>query len=171
MVATRQPISQVVSTARERRARFALQMAQQAHKVGGRIAEIRVKQGLKQRDLVARMAELGDQALNTNQLSRYENGGAMPNETRLSRFAEALETTVEDLHAGPIAERKPPKTSADGDGPLDQLGLAADFAAIRRQLDRIMEVMEENQNSLKVLLQHHPYPAPRLREKNTEPQP
>lgn len=88
-------------------------MAEQARKFGARIAELRHEKGWLGRELVARMAELGDDALNTNQLSRYENGGAFPNEQRRERFATALDTTEGDLYAGPMAERPATGESPD----------------------------------------------------------
>lgn len=114
-------------------------MAEQARKFGGRVREIRDERRWKQRDLVARMAELGDQALNTNQLSRYENGGAMPSEQRQVWFAEALETTVADLHSGPLAERAEPTRAPDVLASLEPDG--ARLARIEAKLDRIITAL------------------------------
>ena len=102
-------------------------MAEQSRKVGARIAELRSQRGWEQKHLVARMAELGDTAINTNQLSRYENGGALPREKRLELFAEALDTTIADLQGGPAAERKAP-----ADSPFDQLSAPASSADLAR---------------------------------------
>lgn len=123
-------------------------MADQARKFGARIAELRAEKRWKQRDLVEQMAELGDRSINTNQLSRYENGGAMPGEQRQQWFADALETDLGDLIAGPISERKPKPQATpdplaiDGDR-LDQIEAKLD--AIRSQLAelRINLVVEE----------------------------
>lgn len=128
---TRKPISQVVATSRERAARFALQMAEQARKFGARIAELRDERQWKQRDLVAAMVERGDQALNTNQLSRYENGGAMPGEQRQQWFADALGTSVADLHAGPMAERSNAPSSPDPFAPPADDALQQILARLR----------------------------------------
>jgi transcriptional regulator with XRE-family HTH domain len=160
MTDTHNPTSQVVSTRREREARFALQMAEQARKFGARVAELRDEKRWKQRDLVAAMAALGDQSLNTNQLSRYENGGAMPGEQRQSWFAEALETTVGDLHAGPLEERGAPEPTPDVLGALSA-GVPPELQA---QLDRIEETLVELRTDvagLGVQLEKSRAPAPR----------
>jgi transcriptional regulator with XRE-family HTH domain len=116
-------------------------MAEQARKFGARVAELRGKRGWKQRDLVAEMAKLGDLAINTNQLSRYEHGGAMPGEDRQQWFADALETTVADLHAGPMADRTEPKA-----GVLDALSSqngAAEIGELHRKLEQILDQQAE----------------------------
>lgn len=103
-------------------------MADQARKFGARIAELRNAKNWTGKRLVARMAELGDDSLNTNQLSRYENGGAFPNEERRERFAEALGTDLGDLYAGPIDERQ----AAPAESPLDALSAPASAAEVGR---------------------------------------
>lgn len=147
MPGTQKPISQVASTERVALARFALQMADQARKFGARVAELREKHEWKQRDLVARMNELGDQAINTNQLSRYENGGAFPHEGRQTVFAEALETTVHDLMLGPEAERK-----AAQDGDLGKLspgaGESEAVAGLRQEVADLRTLVAANQTKL-----------------------
>lgn len=102
-------------------------MAQQARKFGARIAELREQRHWKQRDLVDKMADLGDDALNTNQLSRYENGGAMPGEQRQEWFAEALATTVADLIEGPVAERKKKGATPEFATPVSDARMEARF--------------------------------------------
>jgi transcriptional regulator with XRE-family HTH domain len=121
----------VASTNAEIAARFALQMAEQTRKFGQRLTERRLEVGFKhQKDLVARMQELGDKGLNTNQLSRYESGeGPLPREQRLEWFAEALKTNTADLLSGAVAERSTPGATPD-------LLLALDGGA-NPQLDRI----------------------------------
>lgn len=140
-MATRNPITQMASTTRSALLRFELQMAEQSRKFGHRARERREE--LRARDggweakvVVARMQEHGDKAINTNQLSRYESGeGPMPREARQEAFAYALKTDVADLCAGPIAERKKPKSEKS---PLDALSqpdaTAAAVDALRREI-------------------------------------
>lgn len=92
-------MSRVVFTNSEITARFALQMAEQGRKFGEQLERLRKAAGFEfQKDLVARMHELGDTGLNTNQMSRYENGeGPMPRERRLDTFAKALGVTTTEL--------------------------------------------------------------------------
>jgi transcriptional regulator with XRE-family HTH domain len=131
----------MASTRRVDLLRFELQMAEQAQRFGARVRELRVGHGWEQKDLVARMHELGDTAINTNQLSRYENGkGPMPRDGRQEIFASALKTTADDLRAGPPSKRKP-KRSKD-DGLMDALskssdlpdGVVAAFEALRLEM-------------------------------------
>lgn len=157
MADTRKPTSQVVSTQRERAARFALQMAEQARKFGARIAELRDERGWKQRDLVAAMAALGDQAINTNQLSRYENGGAMPGEQRQSWFAEALETTVADLHAGPLEERPQSEETPDL---MATLNGASEIAQRLDRMEKMLVGLQTDLAEIGVALARDRAPAP-----------
>ena len=119
-------------------------MAEQARKFGGRIAELRNEKGWTGRQLVERMAELGDRSINTNQLSRYENGGAMPGEQRQERFADALETDVADLVSGPLAERGGPRREPGdfGDRPTSPAS-AEDVAQLRRELQAVADQLAE----------------------------
>lgn len=136
---THKPTTTLVATKREREATFALQMATQARKFGARIAELRIEKRWKQRTLVEKMTALGDKSLNTNQLSRYENGGAMPGEQRQAWFASALGTTVADLVAGPVEEREEPEV-----GDLDQLNAdASELRALDAKLDRVLGQVAE----------------------------
>lgn len=121
-MATRQAITQMASTNRERVLRFELQMAEQARKLGGRLAELREGREWAQKDVVSAMAELGDDTLNTNQLSRYENGKAFPGETRLERFATTFGVEACDLIAGPIALREAPTDDQPSNDEADRLG-------------------------------------------------
>lgn len=147
-MATQKPITPLVATNREGVARLALRMAAQARKFGARVAEIREDdRGWTQRQLAERMNDLGDRSINTNQVSRYENGHTFPGERRQEVFAEALETTVADLLQGPLAEREeqsretpdPFAQPAGADERLDQLAdqiseLQAGIAAVVRVL-------------------------------------
>lgn len=121
MATTHNQVSQVAFTKPEIAARFALQMAEQTRKFGQRLRERRREVGMQhQKDLVARMVKLGDKGINTNQLSRYENGeGPLPREQRMEWFAEALDTTTADLLAGPVAERRARDTTPDVFGALN----------------------------------------------------
>jgi transcriptional regulator with XRE-family HTH domain len=118
----------MASTGRASLLRFELRMAEQAERFGAQLKALREERQWKQRDLVTQMADLGDQSLNTNQLSRYENGGAFPNEVRMARFAEALGVDVADLIAPPV--------ESNGPDLLDAL-TEAEPASLKRLEDRV----------------------------------
>lgn len=142
MTATHKLISQMASTSREQRARFALQMAEQARKFGARVAELRAERDWRQRDLAERMQDLGDKAINTSQISRYETGnGPLPEERRRQFFAGALETTEADLLLGPIEEREPVEPTTPDNSPLDALSEQASESDL---VEELHEIRDEN---------------------------
>lgn len=128
LMATHKQTTQMASTTRSALLRFELQMTEQSRKFGQRCKERRLELGVQnpgkweQKHVVARLIAVGETAINTNQLSRYESGnGPYPREARQEAFAKALETTAEDLRLGPVAERGiagVPKREK-GAGPLD----------------------------------------------------
>lgn len=107
--------------------RFALQMAELKKMIGGRMRELRLeRQKLDPKwtqDFVARQIE---PMLTGTQVSRWERGETKPGDDRLEKIAEVFTTTVSDLYAGPMADRKPEKK-----GDLSQLDGADPMAAIR----------------------------------------
>lgn len=139
---TQKAVSQVAFTKSEFAATFALQMAAQSRKFGERLEERRLEIGLEhQKHLVARMHELGDTGLNTNQVSRYESGeGPMPRENRMELFATALETDVEDLLLGSVAEREKRKDQPTPD-PFATSG--AETAGAEAKLDELLSGQAE----------------------------
>lgn len=125
-------------------------MAEQARKFGAAIAETRKDLHWEQKDLVAKMAELGDASLNTNQLSRYENGGAFPRESRQLLFSKALGVEVADLVAGPKSERNSAK------GSRDQLnGSSGQSDAAEAILSKLDEVLDQQAQLLAEISEVH----------------
>lgn len=92
--------------------RLAARMAEEAEAIGARIRERREELKLSQRELAEKM----DGRTESKDVSRWENGKVLPRSTTLSVIAEALGTSVVDLRAGPMADRKEPEP-----GDLDQL--------------------------------------------------
>lgn len=115
--------------------RLALRMAEEAQLIGGRIRERREELGLKQRELAERLPGKTE----GKDVSRWENGRHRPSPNTLAEIAKVLETTVGDLHAGPVKSREAPKDrdllgAFNGTDPLTE---------IREQLARIEDVVSE----------------------------
>lgn len=84
------------------RLRLALRMAREAENIGGRIKELREGQKMTQRELADQLPGKTE----GKDISRWENGKHRPSPDTLAAIAKILGTTVADLHAGPIADRK-----------------------------------------------------------------
>ena len=78
-------------------------MAREAENIGGRIKELRDELGLTQREL----ADALPGKTEGKDVSRWENGKHRPGPDTLGHIADVLDTTVADLHAGPLVTRKP----------------------------------------------------------------
>lgn len=98
--------------------RLTARMAEEAEKIGGRMAERRGELGLAQRQVAERMPG----SYQGSDISRWERGRHRPES--LAEIAEALETDVADLIQGPIAEREKEKPEGS---PLDALAAASDL--------------------------------------------
>lgn len=113
--------------------KLAARMSEEAELIGGRMAELRKQLGLTQREV----AEMLPGSTQGSDISRWETGKHRPAQETLPHVAEALKTTVADLHLGPMAARKAPKKLKKGEGPFDSLsardadGTAEALAAIR----------------------------------------
>lgn len=82
--------------------RLQLRMAEEARLIGDRMRERRLELELTQRQIAERLPGSTQGA----DVSRWETGRHRPGGDTLDRIADALETTVADLVAGPVAERK-----------------------------------------------------------------
>jgi transcriptional regulator with XRE-family HTH domain len=87
-------------------------MAEEAEKIGERMRERRTELGLTQRECGERMPG----SVQASEWSRWERG--LHRSEQLDDVASALETTVADLVAGPLAER----TEPEGNDLLGRLG-------------------------------------------------
>lgn len=119
---------------RTERAAFALQMAEQAERVGGRISELRQERGWSKAEMARRMEGL----TSGNDVSRWEKGQHLPRSDTLEAIASLLDTTVADLYAGPIAQRESAGPTPDLLGALDG-DTAEQLAAIRADLKELLE--------------------------------
>lgn len=109
---------------REGRLRFALQVAEQAKRVGGRIAELRREKKWSKAELARQLPGVSS----GNDIRRWERGDHLPRADTLDAIAGALETNVADLYSGPMASRKSKAGAPD---------LMRRFNGSRFQLDRI----------------------------------
>jgi transcriptional regulator with XRE-family HTH domain len=75
---------------------------ERAKRIGGRTAERRHELKLTQPDVARRMAFV---EVTKDYVSRWERGVNEPSEKYLPALAGALETTIEDLMSGPLADR------------------------------------------------------------------
>lgn len=98
----------LLSPSRAQRLTFAALMAEHIERVGRRIRERRDELGMTQGELARKLSGNPDAA----QVSRWERGIHEPSASRKEEIAAALDTTVADLMAGPIADRpeKPTET-------------------------------------------------------------
>jgi transcriptional regulator with XRE-family HTH domain len=108
---------------RAARLRLALDMAKEAEAIGGRIRELRKGLGLTQREFAHRLPGKTE----GKDVSRWENGKHRPSPDTLGHIADELETTVADLHAGPVEDREAqgptpdPFTGRDEGNPVEAL--------------------------------------------------
>jgi transcriptional regulator with XRE-family HTH domain len=136
-------------------------MARQARYLGEQLARLRGERDWKGKDVVAAMAELGDLSLNTNQLSRYENGGAWPNEVRLGRFAEVFGVEVSELLV------KPKEPASDGATPAEESetaeSLRTEMAALRNELlgelGLVQDALAEQRSLLETVVRNQESPG------------
>lgn len=84
------------SAHRAARARFALQMAQQAKKVGDRIAYERDQKGWSKAEMARQMPG----TVSGNDVYRWESGKHMPRSDTLDAIADLFGISQADLHAG-----------------------------------------------------------------------
>jgi transcriptional regulator with XRE-family HTH domain len=111
-----------------------------AKRIGARGAERRKELGLTQKQVAARMVD--SPSTDTQQVSNWERGVHKPSDDNLELWAEALETTLADLYAGPLSERE-----EEGGPTPDVFGALANGKPpadeIRAQLDRIEAAQQE----------------------------
>lgn len=142
---------------RAARLRLALRMAKEAENIGQRMRELREGQHMTQRELADQLPGKTE----GKDISRWENGKHRPSPDTLSAIADALGTTVADLHAGPESERpdKGPTpdpfaaaTRSNGDQPavLAEIAAAEERAEARHaqllgELAEIRSLLEPEQ--------------------------
>jgi transcriptional regulator with XRE-family HTH domain len=109
-------------------------MAREAENIGARIRELREELGLTQRELADRLPGKTE----GKDISRWENGKHRPSPDTLAAVADALGSTVADLHAGPAADREPRGPTPDpfatkSNG--DQAAVLSEIAAAEERAD------------------------------------
>lgn len=102
--------------------------------------ERRQELGLKQREVAERIPGKTE----SKDVSRWESGHHLPQSDTLGRIADALETTIADLRAGPLAERPEKGPTPDP--------LAGGDSAMAETLARINEKLEEVSDQVELLL-------------------
>lgn len=114
--------------------RLAARMTEEAEKIGRRMAERRKELGLTQRGVAERMPG----STQASDVSRWERGKHRPEP--MEQIAEALETDVPDLVAGPVAERVAP----DGES-TDLLGAfsSAEPASVEKLEKMLRQVLDQ----------------------------
>lgn len=123
-------------------------MAEEAERIGARMAERRKELGLKQREVADRIPG----STEGKDISRWENGKHRPQGDTLQAIATALETDIADLYAGRVADRKPKGATPDpfADDP-SQLGrVEAKLDALSEKvaaLDARLRVSDTRQRS------------------------
>ncbi len=133
------------SASRAERLEFALQVAKQAERVGGRIAELRQERGWSRPELARRLPGVSS----GNDVYRWEKGKHLPRSDTLDAIAEEFGTTLEDLHAGPIAERPEREPTPDLIGQLDgepppwAVELRREVRDLSRQLAEIRQTLSK----------------------------
>lgn len=124
------------SANREARARFALQMAEQAAKVGARIAELRTQRGWSRPELARRLPGVST----GNDVYRWEGGQHMPRADTLEAIAEVFDVTVADLHSGPSEDADAEVPAAPAPDPFASPG-GVDAERFDRMVQRQAEVL------------------------------
>lgn len=110
-------------------------MAEEAELIGGRIRELRKARGWTQRELAERMKGHAE----GKDISRWENGKHVPEQPNLKALADALETTIADLRAGPLKDRAKPRA-----GDLAQLNPdVSELMALEAKVDRVLDQVAE----------------------------
>jgi transcriptional regulator with XRE-family HTH domain len=117
-------------------------MAREAEAIGARMRELREGMDLTQREFAHRLPGKTE----GKDVSRWENGKHRPSPDTLGHIADALGTTVADLHAGPLAERKTrgptPDPFATSRGEAESLAdLSRQVASLRSELIAEMAVL------------------------------
>lgn len=106
--------------------------AERARKIGERAKERRLEMGLSQSAVAAK---IGGASVTKDYISRWELGKVEVSEGYLDDLATALQTTIEDLMAGPVSERS--------DGQPATPDLIGQMNGERDQLDRIEALLIE----------------------------
>lgn len=150
------------SAPRADRLRFALQMAQQARKVGERIQELRTERRWSRPEFARRLEGVST----GNDVYRWERGAHMPRTSTLEAIAETLGTTVGDLHEGPMADREPKDGVPDPwaeelDYELDYTKIAiSDRHWLEQRLDQLEAGLERIETIILDLQDREPAEAP-----------
>lgn len=110
MAASQPGRRRVLTTQRAYAHTVALMAAERAARVGARMRERRIELGLSQPQVADRMPVV---SVTKDYISRWELGKVEASDSYLEMAAKALETTVSDLMAGPVAERKPKGITPD----------------------------------------------------------
>jgi transcriptional regulator with XRE-family HTH domain len=120
-------------------------MAREAETIGARMKELREGRGLTQREF----ADLLPGKTEGKDVSRWENGKHRPSPDTLSAIADALETTVADLHAGPLSSRKAKGPTPDPFAATRKAGAESDAVAdLQAQIAELLEVSESRHSAL-----------------------
>ena len=153
-----------LTTKRADTLRFAWMASQQAARIGQRIRERRLEldgrgrdDHMTQRELADKVTDLtGRVGIDGNYVSRWERGEHRPNDTTLDAIADALQTSVADLMAGPLADRKSPGETPDlmaavNNGETSDLREQLD--AIRKDVAEIKKMRQKDIAEIKRLLE------------------
>lgn len=110
-------------------------MAREAEAIGARMRELREGMDLTQREFANRLPGKTE----GKDVSRWENGKHRPSPDTLGHIADALNTTVADLHAGPSVDRAAkgptPDPFATARGEAESLAdLSRQVASLRSEL-------------------------------------
>lgn len=146
------------SANRAARLRFALQMAEQAQKVGDRITQEREKRKWSRPEMARQMPGVST----GNDVYRWENGKHLPRADTLEAIADLFEIEVCDLYAGPVDDAEPEPKQGDLDqlsGPVSRAeleervgplrsGLAevrGELSGVRTELQQILSLLQRDE--------------------------
>jgi transcriptional regulator with XRE-family HTH domain len=129
--------AQVGIANREDSLRLQLRMAEEARLIGARIQEKRVELKLTQRELADSLPGKTE----GKDVSRWENGHHRPGSDTLLAIAEVLDTTLADLHAGPVAERREQDADYDVNAALNGDQVAAALAELNAKFDKLADTL------------------------------
>ncbi len=132
------------------RLRLLVRMAEEAELIGGRIRELRENAGLTQRELAEKMEGHAE----GKDISRWENGKHVPEASNLKALANALETTIADLRAGRLADRREPKSASLEalSGPASESELAEELHRTNSELAEVRGELSEVRTELERVL-------------------
>lgn len=131
------------SARRAAQARFALQLAEQAHNVGERIRYEREKREWSKAELARQLPGV----VSGNDIYRWESGKHMPRSDTLEGMAELFGISQADFHAGK-PEKKKAKRRVEGKSPLDALSKSDLPAEVSAAVDALRQELVETRIQL-----------------------